>query len=66
MPTTDAFVSLVNLVNKTFLKAFYIGRNAEIEAFYRIFATMLADQMPNVCVTCSPAAIRRTQVSQLP
>ncbi|GAA98640.1 uncharacterized protein L969DRAFT_63337 [Mixia osmundae IAM 14324] len=48
MPPPEAFVALVNLVNKSCLKSFYAGVSDEIEAYYRIFGTLLADTMPKV------------------
>ncbi|KAI5481595.1 TBC domain protein, Rab GTPase activator [Pseudohyphozyma bogoriensis] len=48
MPPADAFISLLNLVDKSFLKSFYGGVEDEIDAYYRIFDTLLADTMPKV------------------
>ncbi|KAK4058330.1 hypothetical protein OIO90_000487 [Microbotryomycetes sp. JL221] len=48
MAPADAWVSLVNLVDKSFLKSFYGGKSDEMEAYYRIFDTLLADSMPKV------------------
>ncbi|KDE03059.1 hypothetical protein MVLG_06448 [Microbotryum lychnidis-dioicae p1A1 Lamole] len=48
MSVADAFISLVNLVNKSFLKSFYGDNPDEPDAYYRIFDTLLADNMPKV------------------
>lgn len=48
MPPQDAFLSLVNISRKSCLSYFYNNKKAEIEAFYRIFDTLLADAMPKV------------------
>lgn len=48
MPVQDAFVSLANLVEKSFLKSFYLDKRDEMEAYYRVFGTLLADAMPPV------------------
>ncbi|KAK4050113.1 hypothetical protein OIV83_003684 [Microbotryomycetes sp. JL201] len=48
MAPTDAWVSLVNLVDKSCLKSFYRRRQDEMEAYYRIFDTLIADSMPKV------------------
>lgn len=66
MPPAEAFLSLINLVNKSFLKGFYSADHADVssfrifgryvvlivgvqmDAYYRIFDTLLADTMPDV------------------
>lgn len=48
MSPPDAFLALINLVNKSILKSFYAGNLEDMEAYYRIFDTLLADNMPYV------------------
>lgn len=48
MPPPDAFLSLVNISRKSCLSYFYNNKQAEMESFYRIFDTLLADSMPKV------------------
>jgi len=48
MPAQEAFLCLVNLINKSLLKTFYRGTKDDIEAYYRVFSTLLADKMPKV------------------
>ncbi|CAE6526414.1 unnamed protein product [Rhizoctonia solani] len=50
MPTDDAFVCMRNLLERHCLRSFYGGPGArdDIEAYYRIFDTLLADGLPKV------------------
>ncbi|KAG0152523.1 hypothetical protein CROQUDRAFT_649950 [Cronartium quercuum f. sp. fusiforme G11] len=48
MTPQDAFLSLVNISRKSCLSYFYNNKINEIESFYRIFDTLLADTMPKV------------------
>ncbi|EGG05279.1 uncharacterized protein MELLADRAFT_36891 [Melampsora larici-populina 98AG31] len=48
MQPQDAFLSLVNISRKSCLSYFYNNKQAEIESFYRIFDTLLAEAMPKV------------------
>ncbi|KAM0788192.1 hypothetical protein ACM66B_001351 [Microbotryomycetes sp. NB124-2] len=48
MAPADAWVSLINFVDKSCLKSFYRGKQDEMEAYYRIFDTLIADTMPKV------------------
>ncbi|KAL8277812.1 hypothetical protein RQP46_009795 [Phenoliferia psychrophenolica] len=58
MPAVDAFLTLVNLVNKSFLKSFFSDSPAEVDAYYRIFDTLLADTMPKVYANFSHEVVR--------
>jgi hypothetical protein len=51
MSPADAFVALVNLINRTCLRSFYGDIHDEMEAYYRVFGTLLADYMPKVSLT---------------
>ena len=55
MPAVDAFLTLINLVNKSFLKSFFSDSPDEVDAYYRIFDTLLADTMPKVYASMSPS-----------
>ncbi|BGP14683.1 hypothetical protein JCM10213_006237 [Rhodosporidiobolus nylandii] len=58
MPPAEAFVSLVNLVQKSFLHWFYVSDPAEEDAAYRVFDTLLADHMPKVYANFSAQVVR--------
>ncbi|GAA6031805.1 hypothetical protein JCM8097_001999 [Rhodosporidiobolus ruineniae] len=58
MPPSEAFVSLVNLVQKSFLKSFYSDVHDEEDAYYRVFDTLLADYMPKVYANFSAQVVR--------
>ncbi|KAM0754750.1 hypothetical protein T439DRAFT_284256 [Meredithblackwellia eburnea MCA 4105] len=58
MPAAEAFLTLINLVNKSFLKSFYSNDEEEIDAYYRIFDTLLADNMPKVYANFSQEVVR--------
>ncbi|CEQ42953.1 SPOSA6832_04830 [Sporobolomyces salmonicolor] len=58
MPVQEAFVSLVNIVKKSFLRSFYGDDPEEVEAYYRVFDTLLADTMPRVYASFSAAVVR--------
>ncbi|ORY82308.1 rab-GTPase-TBC domain-domain-containing protein [Leucosporidium creatinivorum] len=58
MPVVDAWVSLVNLVNKSYLKSFYSEDTEECEAYCRIFDTLLADSMPKIYENFSKEVVR--------
>ncbi|KAG8732195.1 hypothetical protein FRC11_000081 [Ceratobasidium sp. 423] len=50
MPGDDAFICMRNLLERHCLRSFYGGSGArdDIEAYYRIFDTLLADGLPKV------------------
>ncbi|KAI6031467.1 rab-GTPase-TBC domain-containing protein [Pisolithus microcarpus] len=50
VPTPQAFVTLRNLLERHCLRAFYggTGTKDDVEAYYRIFDTLLADSMPKI------------------
>ncbi|KAI6153881.1 rab-GTPase-TBC domain-containing protein [Pisolithus tinctorius] len=50
VPTPQAFVALRNLLERHCLRAFYgdTGTKDDVEAYYRIFDTLLADSMPKI------------------
>lgn len=48
MPVQDSFVALVNLIHSSCLKHFYERQQDYIDAFDRVFSTLLADHMPKV------------------
>ncbi|GAA6009353.1 hypothetical protein JCM11491_004287 [Sporobolomyces phaffii] len=58
MPPSEAFVSLLNLISKSFLKAFYASNPASLESYERVFDTLLADAMPKVYANFSSSVVR--------
>ncbi|GAA5910639.1 hypothetical protein JCM6882_001046 [Rhodosporidiobolus microsporus] len=58
MPPADAFVSLVNLVQKSFLRSFYSDDSEEEDAYYRVFDTLLADVHPKIYNNFSSQVVR--------
>lgn len=58
MSPAEAFVCLVNLVQKSFLRSFYSADSDEVEAYYRVFDTLLADYMPRVYANFSAQVVR--------
>ncbi|BGP06788.1 hypothetical protein JCM10049v2_002612 [Rhodotorula toruloides] len=58
MSPAEAFVCLVNLVQKSFLRSFYSADPDEVEAYYRVFDTLLADYMPRVYANFSAQVVR--------
>ncbi|BGP30825.1 hypothetical protein JCM10296v2_002582 [Rhodotorula toruloides] len=58
MSPAEAFVCLVNLVQKSFLRSFYSSDPDEVEAYYRVFDTLLADYMPRVYANFSAQVVR--------
>jgi TBC1 domain family member 14 len=51
MSPPHAFVSLVNLINRSCLRSFYGGSEDEMQAYYRVFTTLLADYMPKASLS---------------
>lgn len=58
MSPAEAFVCLVNLVQKSYLRSFYSANSDEVEAYYRVFDTLLADYMPRVYANFSAQVVR--------
>ncbi|GJN87506.1 hypothetical protein Rhopal_000455-T1 [Rhodotorula paludigena] len=58
MSPAEAFICLVNLVQKSFLRSFYSDDPEEIEAYYRVFDTLLADAMPKIYANFSSQVVR--------
>ncbi|GAA5936242.1 TBC domain-containing protein [Sporobolomyces koalae] len=58
MPPAEAFISLLNLVSKSFLKSFYASDRDELSSYERVFDTLLADFMPKVYSNFSSLVIR--------
>jgi len=48
LPLDQAFVTMRNLIDRHCLRSFYGGEGSDddLEAYYRIFDTLLADGMP--------------------
>ncbi|GAA5828456.1 hypothetical protein JCM11251_006258 [Rhodosporidiobolus azoricus] len=58
MPPAEAFVSLVNLVQKSFVRSFYSEDDEEEDAYYRVFDTLLADVHPKIYNNFSSQVVR--------
>jgi len=48
MPVEQAFLAFRNLLDRHCLRSFYAGQSDDMEGYYRIFDTLLADIMPKV------------------
>ncbi|GAA6062720.1 hypothetical protein JCM10212_002271 [Sporobolomyces blumeae] len=58
LPPDQAFISLVNLVEKSFLRSFYGTDPNEMRSYERVFDTLLADFMPKVYANFSSSIVR--------
>jgi hypothetical protein len=57
-PPPIAFLSLVNLLSRPCLRAFYTQTTEEIEAYYRVFENLQADLFPKIYANCKNLGIR--------
>ncbi|ORX37609.1 rab-GTPase-TBC domain-domain-containing protein [Kockovaella imperatae] len=57
-PPSLAFHSLVNLLSRPFLHAFYTETKDEIEAFYRVFENLQADRFPQIFANCKNLGLK--------
>ncbi|GAA5991252.1 hypothetical protein JCM5350_005959 [Sporobolomyces pararoseus] len=59
-PTPEAYISLLNLISKSFLSSFYSPpRNREsLNSYERVFDTLLADSMPKIYSNFSSSIVR--------
>ncbi|KIM70256.1 hypothetical protein SCLCIDRAFT_62196, partial [Scleroderma citrinum Foug A] len=50
IPVPQAFIAMRNLLERHCLRSFYggVGAKEDVEAYYRIFDTLLADSMPKI------------------
>ncbi|GAA5906200.1 uncharacterized protein JCM6883_005474 [Sporobolomyces salmoneus] len=58
MPPPEAFISLLNLIHKSFLKSFYSSNSSSLSSYERVFDTLLADSMPKVYSNFSSSVVR--------
>jgi len=58
MPPSEAFISLVNLISKSFLRSFYSTSPLSLNSYERVFDTLLADFMPKVYANFSSSMVR--------
>ncbi|KAL1412543.1 hypothetical protein Q8F55_000289 [Vanrija albida] len=57
-PLPVAFISLVNFLARPCLNSFAANDNEEIDAFYRVFENLQADQFPKIYANCKNLGLR--------
>ena len=57
-PPATAFLSLVNLLSRPVLRAFYTETQDEIDAFYRVFENLQADMFPKIFANCKNLGLK--------
>lgn len=57
-PPSTAFLSLVNLLSRPVLRAFYTETTDEIDAFYRVFENLQADMFPKIFANCKNLGLK--------
>lgn len=57
-PPSSAFLSLINLLARPCLRAFYTQTIDEIEAYYRVFENLQADTFPKIYANCKNLGLR--------
>ena len=57
-PLPIAFLSLVNLLSRPCLRAFFTQTTDEIEAYYRVFENLQADRFPKIFANCKNLGLR--------
>lgn len=60
-PPATAFLSLVNLLSRPVLRAFYTDTQDEIDAFYRVFENLQADMFPKIFANCKNLGLQVPQ-----
>ena len=57
-PPSTAFLSLVNILSRPCLNAFFTQATDEIEAYYRVFENLQADTFPKIYANCKNLGLR--------
>jgi hypothetical protein len=57
-PPATAFLSLINLLSRPVLRAFYTETRDEIDAFYRVFENLQADTFPKIFANCKNLGLK--------
>jgi len=57
-PPATAFLSLINLLSRPVLRAFYTETQDEIDAFYRVFENLQADTFPKIFANCKNLGLK--------
>ena len=57
-PPPQAFLSLINLLARPCLRAFFTQTDDEIEAYYRVFENLQADLFPKIYANCKNLGLR--------
>ncbi|WWC92902.1 uncharacterized protein L201_007864 [Kwoniella dendrophila CBS 6074] len=57
-PPAEAFISLINLLSRPCLRAFYTQTEDEIDAYYRVLENLQADAYPKIYANCKNLGLR--------
>ncbi|WRT69798.1 uncharacterized protein IL334_006789 [Kwoniella shivajii] len=57
-PLSEAFTSLINLLSRPCLRAFYTQTEDEIDAYYRVLENLQADAYPKIYANCKNLGLR--------
>ncbi|WWD20397.1 hypothetical protein CI109_104873 [Kwoniella shandongensis] len=57
-PPSQAFISLINLLSRPCLRAFFTETTDEIDAYYRVLENLQADQFPKIYANCKSLGLR--------
>ncbi|WWC65933.1 uncharacterized protein I303_108555 [Kwoniella dejecticola CBS 10117] len=57
-PPSEAFISLINLLSRPCLRAFYTETLDEIDAYYRVLENLQADAYPKIYANCKNLGLR--------
>ncbi|WWC73596.1 uncharacterized protein I206_107568 [Kwoniella pini CBS 10737] len=57
-PPSEAFISLINLLSRPCLRAFYSEISDEIDAYYRVLENLQADSYPKIYANCKNLGLR--------
>ena len=57
-PPAQAFLTLVNLLARPCLRAFYTQTVDEIDAYYRVFENLQADLFPKIFANCKNLGLK--------
>ncbi|WVW86820.1 hypothetical protein I302_108875 [Kwoniella bestiolae CBS 10118] len=57
-PPSEAFISLINLLSRPCLRAFYTQTEDEIDAYYRVLENLQADAYPKIYANCKNLGLR--------